>query len=290
MRLPPSSSTALLTFLLLLAPASAQTIAPSSTPASARPTEPPVTLSPFEVRPEDDAGYQAMNTTSGSRLATSLRDTAAAISPFTPEFLSDIAATNVTEMLGYAANAELNAGDSEGAGFNNPRDFSSAGGEPFRIRGIPGGVSTDYVENAAPQDLYNIERAEVASGPNSILFGLGAPGGTVALTSKFATLRRNATSAKTVVGSWDYSRTELDHNQVIARNKFGVRLLGLYQDAKGWRKWDLNEQRRITGAFSWQPLAHTAIRGSYQAGNSAELFYYYDITVRGTEGIYSTLL
>jgi hypothetical protein len=50
-----------------------------------------IELSPFQVRPEDDTGYQATNTTSGSRLATSLKETAASISPFTPEFLSDIA-------------------------------------------------------------------------------------------------------------------------------------------------------------------------------------------------------
>ena len=100
--------------------------------------------------------------------------------------------------------AELNAGDSEGAGFNNPRDFSSAGGEPFRIRGIPGGVSTDYVENAAPQDLYNIERAEVASGANSILFGSGDAGGLVSLTSKKANVTRNRGSASAVFGSGDY--------------------------------------------------------------------------------------
>ncbi len=42
-----------------------------------------IELSPFEVRAEDDSGYQAVNTTSGSRLATSLKDTAASISPFT---------------------------------------------------------------------------------------------------------------------------------------------------------------------------------------------------------------
>ena len=137
--------------MLTLRPLGAQTVVPPLKPAA----ENVVELSPFEVRSDDDVGYQAMNTTSGSRLGTNLKDTAASISPFTAEFLSDIAATNVNEMLAYAANAELNAGDAEGAGFNNPRDFSSAGGEPFRIRGIPGGVSTDYVENSAPQDLYN---------------------------------------------------------------------------------------------------------------------------------------
>src|SRR3954471_8594252 len=189
------------------------------TPPATAPTSPAsgevLELSPFQVQGDDDVGYQAANTTSGSRLKTSLKDTAASISPFTPEFLSDIAATNVSEMLNYAANAELNAGDAEGAGFNNPRDFSSAGGEPFRIRGSPGGVSTDYVENAAPQDFYNIERAEVASGPNSILFGSGNAGGLVSLTTKKANLGRNRYSASAQFGSWSYQRYTTDLNQVL---------------------------------------------------------------------------
>src|SRR3954466_12640271 len=191
----------------------AQTVPPApakpATPAKPVPPAPgeeTITLSVFEVRPEDDSGYQAMNTTSGSRLSTSLKDTAASISPFTAEFLSDIAATSVQDMLAYAANAELNAGDSEGSGFNNPRDFSSAGGEPVRIRGIPSGVSTDYVENAAPQDLYNIERAEVASGANSILFGSGDAGGLVSLTSKKALVTRNKATGTAVFGSGAYQR------------------------------------------------------------------------------------
>ena len=75
-------------------------------------------------------------------------------------------------------------------------------------------------------DSTNIERAEMTSGPNSILFGLGAPGGTVALSSKFAQLRRTTTAAKSVVGSWDYFRHELDHNHVLIRGKLGLRLLG----------------------------------------------------------------
>ncbi|MEY2880803.1 MAG: hypothetical protein RLZZ15_3183 [Verrucomicrobiota bacterium] len=251
-----------------------------SAPASASPAKPvaaptagvdadAIQLSPFEVRPEDDSGYQAANTTAGSRLNSKLKDTPAAISPFTKEFLSDIGATDLESMLAYATNVEREVEDATN-GFNNPPGRDSTGNDfRFRVRGVAGSSSVNYAQSGVPVDLYNIERAEMASGPNSILFGLGAPGGTVSLTSKFATLRRTSTSAKSVVGSWDYFRHELDHNHVIARGKFGVRLLGLYQDAKGWRKWDLNESRRITGAFSWQPLANTAIRGSYQAGQSA---------------------
>lgn len=258
---------------VLSAPVHAQT-APAPAPSASRPPaadagEAPIALSPFEVRPEEDSGYQAANTTSGSRLNAKLKDTPAAVSPFTKEFLSDIGATDLESMLAYATNVEREVEDSSN-GFNNPPGRDSTGNDfRFRVRGVAGSSSVNYAQSAVPVDLYNIERAEIASGPNSILFGLGAPGGTVALSSKFAQLRRTATSAKSVVGSWDYFRHEVDHNQVLIRGKLGLRLLGLYQDAKGWRKWDLNEQRRLTAAFSYQPWARTAIRGSYQGGDSA---------------------
>ena len=258
-----------------VAPAGRAQLAPVAPPAAAAAstetaaTSSPVELSPFEVRPEDDSGYQAANTTSGSRLNSKLKDTPAAVSPFTKEFLADIGATDLESMLAYATNVEREVEDSTN-GFNNPSGRDSTGNDfRFRVRGVAGSSSVNYAQSAVPVDLYNIERAEMASGPNSILFGLGAPGGTVALSSKFAQLRRTTTNAKSVAGSWDYFRHELDHNHVLIRGKLGLRLLGLSQDAKGWRQWDLNEQRRLTGAFSYQPWAHTAIRGSYQGGHSA---------------------
>ena len=225
-----------------------------------------VELSPFEVRAEDDAGYQAMNTTSGSRLATNLKDTAASISPFTPEFLADIAATNVSDMLNYAANAEVNAGDAEGSGFNNPRDFSSAGGEPFRIRGIPGGVSTDYVENAAPQDLYNIERAEIASGANSILFGSGDAGGIVSLSSKKANLARNRYTGAAMFGSWAYERYTADLNQVLVARKLAIRLNGLYGNAKSWRRYEFDDVKRASAAVTYKLFTRTTLAANYENG------------------------
>ena len=243
-------------------PLAAQTVAPSFKPAEEKAVE----LSPFEVRSDDDVGYQAMNTTSGSRLGTALRDTAASISPFTPEFLSDIAATNVNEMLAYAANAELNSGDAEGAGFNNPRDFNSAGGEPFRIRGIPGGVSTDYVENSAPQDLYNIERAEVASGPNSILFGSGDAGGLVSLSGKKANVARNKYAATAQFGSWDYQRYTVDLNRVLVPKTFAFRLNALTSDAKAWRRYEFNDAKRYSAAVTYRPFKRTTLNASFEDG------------------------
>ena len=84
----------LITVGLIALPLAAQTAAPPASPAPAAGERPVVELSPFEVRAENDVGYQAANTTSGSRLNSRLRDTPAAVAAFTPEFLADIAATN----------------------------------------------------------------------------------------------------------------------------------------------------------------------------------------------------
>ena len=64
---------------LIALPLAAQTAAPPASPAPAAGERPVVELSPFEVRADNDVGYQAANTTSGSRLNSRLRDTPAAV-------------------------------------------------------------------------------------------------------------------------------------------------------------------------------------------------------------------
>ena len=68
----------LLRFLVLgiiTLPLAAQTATPPVPSAPAAGERPVVELSPFEVRADNDVGYQAANTTSGSRLNSRLRDT-----------------------------------------------------------------------------------------------------------------------------------------------------------------------------------------------------------------------
>ena len=262
-------SRAVLFSLSLGAFAAAQTApAPTTTTGTPNSTEPPpVELSPFEVRAENDVGYQAGNTTSGSRLNSRLKDTPASVSAFTPEFLSDIAATNLEEMLAHATNVEIDMEDSN-AGFNNPQGRGADGNDmTFRMRGSPGGASRDFVESSIPVDLYNVERAEVASGPNSILFGLGQAGGLVSLTGKKANLTRQRTTVKSMFGRWNYERYEGDHNLVLLPRKLSVRLIGLYQNSEGWRHWDFNDQARWTTAIGYQPFRNTTIHASFEKGH-----------------------
>ncbi|MFM9080095.1 MAG: hypothetical protein ACKOTE_08195, partial [Opitutaceae bacterium] len=96
---------------LIALPLAAQTVTPPVSPAPSTREKSVVELSPIEVRADNDVGYQAANTTSGSRLNSRLRDTPAAVAAFTPEFLADIAATNLEEMLAHATNIELDVED-----------------------------------------------------------------------------------------------------------------------------------------------------------------------------------
>jgi outer membrane receptor protein involved in Fe transport len=263
-----------LVFLLTLLTVGSLTraqVAPPPAATAGRPaadTSTVIELSPFEVHAENDVGYQAANTTSGSRLNSRLKDTPAAVSAFTPEFLADIAATNLEEMLGHATNIELEVEDSN-AGFNSPQSRGADGNDyQFRMRGSPAGASRDFVESSVPVDLYNVERAEVASGPNSILFGLGQAGGLVSLTGKKANLTRTRTTLKSMLGSWHYERFEADHNQVLVPRKLSLRLVGLYQNNQGWRYWDFNDQARWTVAVGYQPFKHTVVHASFEKGHA----------------------
>src|SRR5688572_25185793 len=58
---------------------------------------PAVVMNPFEVTTNSDVGYAARDTLSGSRLSTALKDVASQIQVMTPEFLKDLAITDLND-------------------------------------------------------------------------------------------------------------------------------------------------------------------------------------------------
>src|SRR5829696_1914370 len=85
---------------------SAQAVAPApGTSTTAQ--EPVVELSPFTVNTDKDVGYAAENTLAGSRLNSRLRDTAGSVSVFTKEFLDDLGITDISRLLDYTVNSEM---------------------------------------------------------------------------------------------------------------------------------------------------------------------------------------
>src|SRR5690606_13501876 len=117
-------------------------------------------------------------------LNTELRDTAAAISVFTKEFLDDIGVTSVNEAIEYGLNT---ATEYDATGNNHlGNNFN------YRIRGISGAQrSRNLFKTQLNLDAYNTERLDFPRGPNAILFGEGSPAGLINTSTKTARLNEN---------------------------------------------------------------------------------------------------
>ena len=231
--------------------ARAQT-APASSAAAIDPST--VTLSPFEVRTDKDTGYTATNTLAGSRLNTSLRDTPASISVFTKEFLDDIGAINVTEALEYGLNGSKDTTDYTG---NTPVSNDLI----FQLRGFTGAsLGRNYFAWSLSSDSYNIERLDFARGPNSILFGIGGPGGIINTTTKRANIGATTNELRVRVGSWNDYRGNIDLGRTIVAGKLAARVNLLWQKREGWREFDKLERTGAALAVTYRPFKGTEIR------------------------------
>jgi iron complex outermembrane receptor protein len=223
--------------------------APAATPAP----DAPVALSPFVVNTDQDTGYAATSTLAGSRLNTELRDTPAAISVMTREFLLDIGAVNVIDALGYAMNAEKDFSDFTGNGLYS-NDLV------FQMRGFVGAsLGRNYFGWFGSHDSFNVERLDFSRGPNSILFGVGGPGGILNTTTKQANLNRNRSEAQLRVGSWDDHRVTIDLNRTLGR-KLAVRFNGVWQERESWREFEYHDRLGSAFALTYRPFRHTQVR------------------------------
>jgi len=213
-----------------------------------------VALSPFVVHSGRDLGYQATNTLAGSRLNSELRDTPAAISVFTKQFLEDIAVTNVLEAMAYALNGGPDNTDYHGTVSSDRSDGL------IQLRGF--GRATllrDYFPFSRSADIFNTERIDFARGPNSVLFGIGSTGGVVNATAKQARLDRASGQVQLRVGRWDDYRGTFDLNRPIT-STLAVRVNGVVQDRESWREFEFLRLKGAALGATWRPWKDTSVR------------------------------
>ena len=264
----PRLRTAVVCACLLPAALFAQAVAPASSPnaATAPAGSAVVELSPFTVNTHNDLGYAAENTLAGSRLNTKLRDTASSVSVFTKEFLDDLAITDIAHLLEFSVNSEMDT-NSQGASSEQNRII---GGHALfagiQIRGLLASIGMDYFTSITPADPYRVGRFEDARGPNSILFGIGAPGGLLNQSSKIAETHRNTAAIRSSLGSWARQRLEVDANRVLVKNTLALSVAALHQENGGWRAFDFQDKRRIFGSATWRPLRTVTITALGETG------------------------
>lgn len=224
-------------WLTLGAAADAQTKA-------APPAEETVVLSPFTVSSDKDRGYAATSTLSGTRLNTSLRDTAAAVSVITPELLQDLGLNNINEIANFMVASESDPGNGNGANFNKEQNQAST----IRVRGLA--ISTNQANFFTIPwtiDSYSVERITQTRGPNSLLFGVGNSPGGLSSTTKRADANRKSIGlhAAVAVDSNEGKRYETDLHVPVLPGRLALRIAGLDERRRGFLDYDQRDERRL---------------------------------------------
>lgn len=223
------------------------------------------TLSPFEVDGSQDEGYRATNTLSGTRLNAQLKDTSATVSSFTKAFLEDLGATDLESVVAYSASAETDIGDQSGAPSGND-NVDSKPAFNFRVRGFNASRTRDFFRYDLPVDVYNTERLDESRGPNSVLFGIGSPGGIINTTTKRANTNRDSTSIQLQIADENGQRVALDTNQVLVEDRLGIRFNLLVDNEDGWRYNTKKDEKRFHGAVTFKATENTTIRAEAEFG------------------------
>lgn len=218
-------------------------------------------LSPFEVDASKDTGYMANNTLAGSRLNMKLSDSSAAISVFTKEFLTDIGADSLEDVLRYSNNS-VRMDETEESGGNQVQEFEFQ----FSIRGLPASRSVNYfLWDAISTDNYNLSRIDESRGPNSILFGVGSAGGVVNTSTKRARFN-DLNRVEFMIGSVKRYRSAIDINRVLIEDKLAIRFNGMIDEAETWRLWEYKDQVRGHLALTYRAAEQTVLRGEAEVG------------------------
>ncbi|MDO8542700.1 MAG: hypothetical protein Q7S40_19845 [Opitutaceae bacterium] len=239
--------------LIALCFGAASCLAQTRTPAAPSPapaTEPAVELSPFVINASDDTGYTATETLSGTRLRAQAKDVASAMTIVTSEFMNDIGALNYDDVVNFMPSTSSYATNENDTNGNGNRT-----GTPFVVRGYRSdSLSANFFTSFTPADAYNSSRLTFTRGPNSILFGIGNPGGALDVTTNKAALNQNFYRFDFRADSFDGYRGSVDANLPLVRNRLALRLDLLHDDRGNNIKPSKNRRDSVYAALTWQPL------------------------------------
>ncbi|MBL9189832.1 MAG: hypothetical protein JNK23_20290 [Opitutaceae bacterium] len=241
---------------LLVIPGLAQTTAPSAPAPAADPKV--VELSPFTVSAEDEAGYRAKHTLSGSRMRLNLDDVSIPMDIITPELMEDFNINQQEDLFNIVSNME-----------SRQDNFLSGvyeSGASYSIRGFVGVKSLrNFVASGMPFDRYNSSSFVASKGPNAILYGSGPGGGSISyFTKRYLLGGKDRTDLRTSVDSEGSARGEISLNKVLIPDKLGLNV-SAFRDYKQFYIKPAYEAR--SGYYlnvAFKPLKNTLINASYE--------------------------
>ncbi|OAM91247.1 TonB-dependent receptor plug domain-containing protein [Termitidicoccus mucosus] len=247
----------LLCILTLVFPAfvQAQSRLTSETAGNAQPSsaDEVIQMSVFDVTSDRDVGYLSTNSESATRLNVPISDIPQSILVFNQEFLDDLLAESFDDFVMYDPSVQTVSED-----------------DSFNMRGIGSG-STDQVGsyyNGFPMEagygkqmLVTTERAEILKGPNAVLYGAGAFGGTMNLVSKKA-MFKTATRMNMTYDSNGYFLSKIDFNTPVIKRRLAFRLNALWANGEDARS-NTKSAWAIAPTFTWQIAHRTVLIAEY---------------------------
>jgi iron complex outermembrane recepter protein len=212
------------------------------------------TLSGVTVTAQGHAGYVADNSGSATKTDTPILETPQSISVVTRQQLDDQQPQSLNEALRYSPGV---VPETEGTASN----FWS--GSSLQLRGFTPAVYLDGLQDDATSndllDPYFYQSVEVLSGPASVLYGQGSPGGIVNVTSKMPT----ATPLHEVtfgIGNYDHYQAGFDFGGALDQSgQWLYRLTGLGATQDTQTSWIKRKRIGIAPAVTWHPDENTSL-------------------------------
>lgn len=214
-----------------------------------------VVLSPFTVTTEDDQGYYAPEGVAGTRTRTELINLPLSMTVFTEEFIKDIGARDLVDVVAYASGVSVGTGQATNEGDNTS----------FTLRGQ---VSFVPMRNGFRRlrlvGSANIERVEVLKGPSSMLYGQLNPGGSINYLTKRPLPEKAVRNFSVEYGSYDLYRTTTDVNVPIVPKKLALRLVASYEDFEAIYNNYNNKTHLLNPSLTWWVLPATSLTVEYE--------------------------
>ena len=220
--------------------------------AAAKPAgDEPVTLSEFNVTAKPLSDYAAAESTTGTRVVSTIRDLPFSVNVVTGELLDDFQALDFRDQMAYTSNV---------IGF----ETLSSG---YSIRGFDADVQLrNGFRRIGLIDKVNVERAEVIKGPAASIYGAVFPGGIV----NFVTRKPRTTPQQRVtftVGNRDLYRAQLSSTGPLAigdGKKFFYRLDAAADQRTFDQRYKEKNQATVSGQLLFQPSAATSLNVEFE--------------------------
>jgi catecholate siderophore receptor len=197
-------------------------------------------------------GYQTIESSTGTRTLTPLRDVPQSITVVTQELIKDQAMLSMSDVVRYMPGVTSIQGE-------NNRDQLVIRGNSTSADFFLNGVRDDVQYY---RDLYNTERIEALKGPNAMVFGRGGGGGVINRVTKdadFTPLRDFTLEG----GSFNSKRFTTDLDQPLSAN-VAARFNGMYENSATFRDFGHLERFGVNPTMTFTPASRTRITVGYE--------------------------